>query len=95
MDDLNINAASTEPPSFMVTALPTDNTPDVTNAPTSQPTSMPTVTTVTNCPDVGAGSVTIAAGPVMLGKSNDLCILTKAGAGADGSLSSIAPVARS
>jgi hypothetical protein len=95
MDDLQITAVSTEAPSVMVTAAPTDDTPDVTNAPTSQPTSMPTVATVTNCPDVGAGSVTISPGPVMLGKSNNLCILTKAVAGTDGSLSNIAPVARS
>jgi hypothetical protein len=56
---------------------------------------MPTVATITKCPDVGSDSLTISPGPVMLGKSDALCILTKAVKGLDGSLSNIAPVARS
>ena len=95
MDDLQISAPDTEAPSLMVTAAPTDDTPDVTNAPTSPPTSMPTVAAVTNCPDVGSSPITVSAGPIMLGKSNNLCILTKAVASTDGSLSNVAPVARS
>jgi hypothetical protein len=94
MDDLQITEANTQAPSLMFTYSPTDNNPDATNSPTTHPTSMPTVAAVTNCPDVGANSLAVSAGPIMLGKSSSLCILTKA-VDADGTLSSVAPVARS
>lgn len=95
MDSMHISSVDTPAPSFMSTPSPTDDTAGGTSMPTSKPTYMPTVATVTKCPDVGSDSLTISAGPVMLGRSEALCILTKAIQGFDGSLSQIAPVARS
>jgi hypothetical protein len=95
MDDVQISSVSTQEPSLTPTFAPSEFTPDVTDSPTSRPTSMPTVATVTDCPDVSEGPVSVSAGPVMLTKSETLCILTKAVESADGSLSNIAPVARS
>jgi hypothetical protein len=95
MDDVQISTVSTQEPSSTPTFAPSEFVPDVTDTPTSRPTSMPTVATITDCPDEDAGSVPISAGPVMLTKSETLCILTKAVEGTDGSLSNIAPVARS
>eukprot|EP00804_Cyclotella_cryptica_P014145 CCRYP_005584-RA/>CCRYP_005584-RA protein AED:0.03 eAED:0.03 QI:259/1/1/1/0.94/0.9/20/117/3951 len=95
MDDIHISTVNTPAPSFMSTPSPTEETADSTSTPTSKPTFMPTVATVTICPDVGSDSLTVSPGPVMLSKSDALCILTKAVKDVDGSLSNIAPVARS
>lgn len=95
MDSMYISSVDTVAPSFMSTPSPTDDTTGASSMPTSKPTFMPTMATVTRCPDVGSSSLTISPGPVMLGKSDALCILTKAAGGLDGSLSHIAPIARS
>eukprot|EP00804_Cyclotella_cryptica_P009369 CCRYP_018076-RB/>CCRYP_018076-RB protein AED:0.03 eAED:0.03 QI:374/1/1/1/0.94/0.9/20/617/4181 len=95
MDDLRISAGGTQIPSFMSTNSPTDDVPDATGTPTSKPTYTPTVETVTKCPLDGSDSLVISPGPIMLGTSDSLCILTKASESADGLLSNIAPVARS
>jgi len=95
MDDMHITSVDTPAPSFMATPSPTDDTTDATSMPTSKPTNMPIVATVTKCPDVGSDSLMVSPGPVMLGKSDSLCILTKAVEDLDGSMSNLAPVARS
>lgn len=95
MDEMHITTVGTLTPSFISTPAPTDDTSNVTSTPTSKTTLMPTVATVTKCPKVGFGSLTISPGPIMLGKSNSLCILTKAIEEFDGSLAKVAPVARS
>lgn len=95
IDDVHITAGNTQAPSFLSTAAPTDNAPNPTNVPTTHPTSLPTVVSATDCPLVGAPSKIIPAGPIMLAKSNSLCILTKAVEDVDGSLSYVSPVARS
>lgn len=94
MDDVHISTVTTEEPTITPTFAPTEDIPEVSDSPSSSPTSMPTVGTATDCPDVGAGSVAISAGPVMLSRSDTLCVLTKAIEGADG-ISNVAPVARS
>jgi hypothetical protein len=95
MDDMHISTVGTLTPSFVSTPAPTDDSSNVTSAPTSKPTFRPTVATLTMCPNVGFGSLTVSPGPIMLGKSSYLCILTKAIEEFDGSLAKIAPVARS
>ena len=95
MDDVQISTISTKEPSLTPTFTPTEYTPDVTNSPTTHPTSLPTVTSITSCPDAETASIIVSAGPIMLAKSDLLCILTKAVQQSDGTLSNIAPVARS
>ncbi|KAL7520485.1 LOW QUALITY PROTEIN: hypothetical protein ACHAWX_005209 [Stephanocyclus meneghinianus] len=50
---------------------------------------------VTKCPNVEADSIALSPGPIMMDRSDLLSILTKAIEGVNGSLSYIAPVARS
>lgn len=95
MDDMKISAAGTDAPTYAPTLFPTETGVITTPKPTVPPTSMPTVATVTDCPGDTTGPIEVAAGPIMLAKSNLLCILTKAVVDADGAMSSIAPVARS
>ena len=57
---------------------------------------MPTVSSLTFCPTEESNPTEIPSGPVMLARSNSLCILTKAVvADATGKLTNIAPVALS
>ena len=56
---------------------------------------MPTSSDVTPCPNEESTPTEISSGPVMLARSNTLCVLTKATPNADGSLSDIVPVALS
>jgi len=95
MDDMKISAAGTDAPTYAPTLFPTETGVITTPKPTVPPTSMPTVATVTDCPGDTTGPMEVAAGPIMLAKSNSLCILTKAVVDANGAMSSIAPVARS
>ena len=61
-----------------------------------KPTAMPTISSLTFCPNEESIPTEIPSGPVMLARSNSLCILTKAVvADSTGKLSSIAPVALS
>lgn len=95
MDDMKISAAGTESPTYAPTLFPTATGVILTPKPTVQPTSMPTVVTITECPGDTSAPVAIPAGPIMLAKSNSLCILTKAVLDANGVMTKIAPVARS
>ena len=95
MDEIHIVPANTQAPSLLSTSPPTDNIPDPTKFPSTHPTSLPTVASVTSCPLPDAPPVSVSAGPIMLAKSEFLCILTKALRESDGTLSNIAPVARS
>lgn len=95
MDEIHIAPGNTQAPSLLSTPPPTDNIPDPTKFPSTHPTSLPTVASVTSCPHPDAPSISVSAGPIMLAKSDFLCILTKARKESDGTLSHIAPVARS
>lgn len=95
LDDVHITAGNTLAPSMISTSAPTDNIPDPTSSPSTRPTSLPTVVSVTDCPDIGDPPKSISFGPVMLRRSESLCVLTKAVEEEDGSLSYAAPVARS
>jgi uncharacterized protein (DUF1501 family)/uncharacterized protein (DUF1800 family) len=99
VDDLQISKYQTEAPTKAPTPPPTDSVildNEETTAPTTSPTSSPTVSVALSCPDEELSPTEVPSGPVMLVRSNALCILTKAIPDAnDGSLSSIAPVALS
>ena len=95
VDDIHIFPENTQAPSFLSTLAPTDNYSEPTDVPTNYPTSMPTTSTVTRCPNLDTTPVSVPAGPIMLAKSNELCILTKATEDTFGILSNVAPVARS
>ena len=95
VDDIHILPGDTQAPSFLSTPAPTDNFPEPTHVPTNYPTSMPTASSVTICPDSETAAISLPAGPIMLAKSNELCILTKAVEDSSGILSNVVPVARS
>ena len=56
---------------------------------------MPTVSTITSCPSAFYVSTEVPSGPVMLALSSSLCVLTKAIADPNGTLSDVVPVALS
>lgn len=97
VDDLQISSSGTYPPTNAPTVGDTEPlTGDETKDPTISPTPRPTVSSVTSCPMTQSTPVEISSGPVMLARSESLCVLTKAVSdGADGTLSNIAPVALS
>ena len=85
MTTLAPTLAPTDPPTIL---------DETTLSPTVSPTAMPTLTTTTACPPSGE-YVELLAGPVMLERSNTLCIITKAIVDSDGTHTEVAPVARS
>ena len=93
VDDLQISLYATAPP----TPGPTPGAKEEvieSESPTSSPTSRPTVSAITPCPVTESTPSVTPAGPVMLARSDSLCILTKA-VNTNGTLSNIAPVALS
>ena len=95
IDNVQIAEKTTHSPTLIPTATPTEFVIAETSSPTEAPTAMPTLSTITACPPAVGEYVELPAGPVMLERSNGLCIITKADVGDNGTQTEIAPVARS
>lgn len=94
VDSVQITELTTLAPTLTPTGSPTEFVEEETASPTEAPTAMPTLSTVTTCPPKGE-YVELPAGPIMLERSSNLCIITKADVDSSGTRTEIAPVARS